>query len=235
MNCLKKYFAPLLVGALVVTLSSCNSSPTGPTSDSAGVPPAATPSSPSTALSDSATPTPASPVEETPVVTPSTPLNQNIPISTPSASSISTQKTPTQKTPTAKQSSNTTSTKAASTAQSDKTVTLKIYRADSQCQNLVPETAAVPSANPVNSAIGKVIEEANSSDFELAGYRVDVNKNGVATVDLRRSPNSQRQFASLSACEQFALFGSLRKTLTANSQLKIKDVRFTEQGKQISL
>jgi hypothetical protein len=168
-------------------------------------------------------------------VTPSTPLSQNTPISTPSASSISTQKNPTPKTPIAKQSSNNKATQATSTAQSTKTVTLKIYRADSQCQNLVPETAAVPNANPVNAAVGKVIEEANSSDFELAGYRVNVNKNGVATVDLRRSPNSQRQFASLSACEQFALFGSLRKTLTDNSQLKIKDVRFTEQGKEIAL
>ncbi|NEQ15875.1 MAG: sporulation/spore germination protein, partial [Moorea sp. SIO3E2] len=33
----------------------------------------------------------------------------------------------------------------------------------------------------------------------------------------------------------FALFGSLRKTLTANSQLNIKDVRFTEQGEDIYL
>jgi hypothetical protein len=230
MNCLKKYFAPLLVGAIVVTLSSCNSSPTSPTNESAGVPPAANPSSPSTALSNSVTPTPASPVEETPVATPSTTLSQNTPISTPSASSTSTQKTPI-----AKQSSNTKTTQAKSTTQSNQTVTLKIYRSDSQCQNLVPETAAVPSTNPVNAAVGKVIEEANSSDFELAGYRVNVNKNGVATVDLRRSPNAQRQFASLSACEQFALFGSLRKTLTDNSQLKIKDVRFTEQGKDIAL
>lgn len=227
MNCLKKYCAPLLAGAIVVTLSSCNSSPTSPTDDSAGVPPAATPSSPSTALSDSVTPTPASPVEETPVATPS---STSTPNATPSASSTSPQKNPI-----AAQSSNTKGTKASSTNQSNQTVTLKIYRADSQCQNLVPETAAVPSANPVNAAVGKVIEEANSSDFELAGYRVNVNKNGVATVDLRRSPNSQRQFASLSACEQFALFGSLRKTLTDNSQLKIKDVRFTEQGQEIGL
>jgi hypothetical protein len=95
---------------------------------------------------------------------------------------------------------------------------------------------AVPAATTVNAAVGKVLDKASSGDFGLAGYRVNVNaKSGVATVDLRLSPDSRRQFASLSSCEQFALFGSLRKTLTNNSQLKIKDVRFTEQGQQIVL
>ncbi len=113
-------------------------------------------------------------------------------------------------------------------------VILNVYRADSQCQSLVSEQVAVPVGNPVNTVIGKVLETGNSSDFNVSGYRVNINANtGVATVDLRLSPDSQRQFVSLSTCEQFALFGSLRKTLTANSQLNIKDVRFTEQGEDI--
>ncbi|OLT58048.1 hypothetical protein [Moorena bouillonii] len=115
-------------------------------------------------------------------------------------------------------------------------VILNVYRADSQCQSLVSEQVAVPVGNPVNTVIGKVLETGNSSDFNVSGYRVKINANtGVATVDLRLSPDSQRQFVSLSTCEQFALFGSLRKTLTANSQLNIKDVRFTEQGEDIYL
>ncbi|MFM6369036.1 MAG: sporulation/spore germination protein, partial [Dolichospermum sp.] len=40
---------------------------------------------------------------------------------------------------------------------------------------------------------------------------------------------------SLSSCEQFALFGSVRKTLMSNSEWKIKDVRFTERGEDIVL
>jgi hypothetical protein len=86
----------------------------------------------------------------------------------------------------------------------------------------------------VDAAVGTVLKEAASGDFDLAGYRVNVNANSrVATVDLRLSPDSQRKFVSLSTCEQFALFGSLRKTLTANSQLNLKDVRFTQQGQEI--
>lgn len=115
-------------------------------------------------------------------------------------------------------------------------VILNVYRADSQCQSLVSEQVTVPVGNPVNTVIGKVLETGNSSDFNVSGYRVKVNANtGVATVDLRLSPDSQRQFVSLSTCEQFALFGSLRKTLTANSELNIQDVRFTEQGEDIYL
>ncbi|MCS6794155.1 MAG: hypothetical protein N3E45_01570 [Oscillatoriaceae bacterium SKW80] len=60
-------------------------------------------------------------------------------------------------------------------------------------------------------------------------------KTGVATVEMRLSPNSKRQFVSLSSCEQFGLFGSLRKTLTSNPAWKIKEVRFSEGGKEIEL
>ena len=117
-----------------------------------------------------------------------------------------------------------------------KTITLTIYQADNQCQGLVPEKVAIIADNPVDKAVGKVLKKTDSGDFNLAGYRVKVNpKNYVATVDLRLPPNSKRQFISLSNCEQLALFGSLRKTLTSNEQLKIKDVRFTNQGAKISL
>lgn len=136
----------------------------------------------------------------------------------------------------ATQSQNTTGSKATSTPQATNTITVNIYRADSQCQTLVPEKAAVPSETPLNSAVGEVLKKASSGDFDLAGYRVSINpKTRVATVDLRRIPNSQRQFLSLSTCEQFALFGSLRKTLVDNSQFQVKDVRFTEQGEDLYL
>ncbi|MBD2021984.1 hypothetical protein H6F43_17535, partial [Leptolyngbya sp. FACHB-36] len=60
-------------------------------------------------------------------------------------------------------------------------------------------------------------------------------RNGVATVDLRLPANAKRRFVSLSTCEQLALFGSIRKTLTSNRQWKIKSVRFTEKGQPIVL
>ncbi len=117
---------------------------------------------------------------------------------------------------------------------SQKTVT--IYRPDSQCQTLVPEKVALPSVSTLQAAVGKVLEQRNSTDFNVAGYRVSVNpKSSVATVDMRIAPTSLRKFVSLSTCEQLALFGSLRKTLTSNQGFKIKNVRFTEQGQEIFL
>jgi len=114
--------------------------------------------------------------------------------------------------------------------------TVIIYKADTQCNSLVAEKITIPAERQVEVAVGKVLERRNTGDFDLAGYRVILNANsGIATVDLRISPDSQRTFASLSNCEQMALFGSVRKTLTSNLGWKIQDVRFTAQGEEIYL
>ncbi|MEC4982935.1 MAG: hypothetical protein SAJ37_16370 [Oscillatoria sp. PMC 1068.18] len=116
------------------------------------------------------------------------------------------------------------------------TVTVNVYHADSQCETLVPESIAVPDDNSIDAAIAKVLEYKNTTDFELAGYRVNVNpQNRIATLDLRVAPDSPRQFVSLSSCEKFALFGSLQKTLTENNQWNIQEVIFTEKGEEILL
>lgn len=208
MNRPKNYFIPLMSGILVLSLSSCSSPPTA--KNDSPIPTAETTSTPLTNQLDS------TPSESQ---TPATPTPPSVQRQTPNKS----QPTPT-------------GTSATVTTQPQNTVSLNIYQADAQCQTLVPEKVAVPAGSPVDAAVGKVLEKASSGDFDLAGYRVNVNtKNRVATVDLRLAPNAQRQFLSLSTCEQFALFGSLRKTLVDNSQLKIKDVRFTEQGQELEL
>lgn len=117
---------------------------------------------------------------------------------------------------------------------SGKTTNVTLYISDDQCQELIPRKADISTQEPMNEAIGKIFKEQNTADFSVSGYRVNV-KNGVAIVDLRISPDSKRQVSSLSSCEQFALFSSVRKTLISNSQWKIKDVRFTERGEDIAL
>ena len=114
----------------------------------------------------------------------------------------------------------------------EKTINVTLYISDTECQTLTPKEVSVSATEPVTSAVGKILEQRDSADFSLSGYRV-TTKNGVAIIDLRLSPYSPRHLTSLSNCEQFALFGSLRKTLTSNPQWKIKEVRFTELGKEI--
>ncbi|WP_353929661.1 sporulation/spore germination protein [Okeanomitos corallinicola TIOX110] len=121
---------------------------------------------------------------------------------------------------------------ASSQTTSGKTTQVTLYTSDDQCQDFVSKQTSVSADEPMNGAIGKILEVQDTGDFSLAGYRATVN-NGVATIDLRIAPESKRQIASLSNCEQFALFGSLRKTLTSNAGWNIKDVRFTEQGQEI--
>ena len=107
-----------------------------------------------------------------------------------------------------------------------------LYTSDSQCQELIPQKVSVLAQQPVTDAVGKILQQQETADFDLSGYRVSIKK-GVATVDLRIAPHSRRQFTSLSSCEQFTLFGSLRKTLVSNAQWNIKKVRFTDRGKEI--
>lgn len=119
--------------------------------------------------------------------------------------------------------------------QSTKTIAINIYQADLQCQGLVAKKIAIPSDNSLDNVVAFILKQTDSADFNLAGYRVKSNPTTrIATVDLRLPPQSKRQFVSLSNCEQLALFGSLRKTLTSNPKLNIKEVRFTNQGTKIS-
>jgi hypothetical protein len=112
--------------------------------------------------------------------------------------------------------------------------TVTIYKANSQCDQYEPLQIQVPKEQAMEAAVGKVIEAQNNVDFKLAGYRVSVDPNGVATVDFRVAPHSTRQMVSLSSCEQFALFGSLTETLTKNSQWQVKSVKFTDRGEEIA-
>jgi hypothetical protein len=154
-------------------------------------------------ISDNTTSTPNSKISPTPL---------NSPISQPFSSQLSPDGT--------------------SKAVSGKTIQVTLYTSDAQCQDYIYQQASVSANEPVNEVVGKILQQRDSADFSLIGYRVNV-ANGVATIDLRVAPESKRQIVSLSSCEQFALFGSVRKTLTSNPQWNIKDVRFTEKGREV--
>ncbi|MEH1881953.1 MULTISPECIES: GerMN domain-containing protein [unclassified Nostoc] len=165
-----------------------------------------------------------------PTITPTTPTNSvssQTPSQIPSVAQLR-EKSRTPESP--KEETPSSSTKAVT----GKTTSVTLYTSDAQCQELIPEKVSIPAEEPVKNAVSKILEKRDTSDFSLSGYRVNI-KNGIATVDLRISPESKRQLSSLSSCEQFALFGSLRKTLTSNAQWNIKEVRFTEAGKDIVL
>jgi hypothetical protein len=234
MNAEKKYIFPLLVAVIAVGVSSCASNPTA--NNNGNQTPTATPSIAALAPNNptvEATPTiPSSPtqttetpeIQTTPSPSPSPNLaklrekiNQSEPKPTKTQIAIAYSKIP-----------------SISETPVGKTTDVTVYNSDAECQELVPQKTPVSSQEPVVGAVGKILEGRDNGDFSLSGYRVNV-KNGIATVDLRLSPNSKRILTSLSSCEQFALFGSLRKTLTSNSQWNIKDVRFTEKGEEIAL
>ncbi len=204
MNTTTRYFLPFIVLAIATTISSCSSNPTA-RQDTVSDAPAPTTTSNST-LSPSPTSSPSMAQLRAKPQETETPSPTKSPIAIAPATN--------------------------SPVAASKTTNVTLYTSDEQCQQLIPQKVPVAAEEPVNGAVSKILEQRDTSDINLSTYRVNV-KNGVATVDLRIAPNSKRQLASLSSCEQFALFGSLRKTLTSNAQWKIKDVRFTESGKEI--
>ncbi len=115
------------------------------------------------------------------------------------------------------------------------TVTVTVYEPDSECQTLIGKQIVLPSENSLLAAVSKVLEQQYTSDFNFA-YRVSLDRDlDKAIIDLRVSSNSKRTLTSLSTCEQLAIFGSLRQTLTANPVWKVKQVQFTSRGADILL
>lgn len=113
-----------------------------------------------------------------------------------------------------------------------KTIAVNIFQLDNQCNKFITTKETIAANQPVTQAIAKTLEKANSESLGVAGYRVKVASR-VATIDFRPIPNARRSLTTLANCEQLALFGSVRRTLTQNPGLKIKSVRFTDRGQPI--
>ena len=113
-------------------------------------------------------------------------------------------------------------------------VTVSVYTIDDQCNNFVEQSVQVPSNQAIASAVGKAMSSVEYNAFKLAGYQVNINGR-TAIVDMQLAPGSQRQFVSLSSCEQRALFGSVEETLLNNSDWDVDAVKFTASGKELVL
>ena len=112
---------------------------------------------------------------------------------------------------------------------------VSIYKMDDQCNAYEEETVQVERDEAMSQAVGKVMAVAQTYEkFELAGYRLSYDdESDTATVDLRLSPDSERQFVSLSSCEQLSLFGSVEETLTQNPNWAVETVKFTNRGEEL--
>lgn len=113
-------------------------------------------------------------------------------------------------------------------------VTVSVYTIDDQCNDFVEQSLQVPSDKAMIEAVGQAMNAMDYNALKLEGYQVNINGD-TATVDLKLSPGSERQFVSLSSCEQRALFGSVEETLLNNAQWNVKAVKFTDGGKEIVL
>ncbi|WP_080804802.1 hypothetical protein [Halomicronema hongdechloris] len=114
--------------------------------------------------------------------------------------------------------------------------TVTVYRLDDQCQGYIDEAVRVPKEQALQTVIGQILSQQTFLGFDLSGYRVDYDPTAATiTIDLRLAPDSFRRLVSLSSCEQQAIFGSLRQTLTRHPDWKIDTVQFTDRGQPLML
>lgn len=113
-------------------------------------------------------------------------------------------------------------------------VAVSIYVMDDSCNNFQTESVEVPIGQAMTKAVGEVLERHRFEAFKLSGYRVNF-EGSKAIVDLRLADDSDRQFLSLSSCEQQGLFGGLEETLMKNQTWKVNQVEFTNRGQEIVL
>ncbi|MEA5463592.1 hypothetical protein [Leptothoe sp. PORK10 BA2] len=113
-------------------------------------------------------------------------------------------------------------------------VAVSIYVMDDSCSNFQAESVKVPADQAITEAVGEVLDRHKFEAFKLSGYRVNV-EDSKAVVDLRLAEDSERQFLSLTSCEQQGLFGGLEETLTKNSAWQVDKVEFTNRGAEIVL
>ncbi|CAN1213261.1 hypothetical protein TUMEXPCC7403_23850 [Tumidithrix helvetica PCC 7403] len=119
-----------------------------------------------------------------------------------------------------------------------KTTPTQIFYADSQCERLIAAIEQIPTSSSeqetATRTLRSLLEHQRIYGFRVSGYKVTL-ENGVATVDITLDPSSQRRMTSLSSCEQFALFASIKTTLMQNQALTVNEVKFTEAGREIYL
>ncbi|MEM7067028.1 MAG: sporulation/spore germination protein [Cyanobacteria bacterium P01_B01_bin.77] len=123
---------------------------------------------------------------------------------------------------------------ASETQTKPETVAVSIYVMDDSCSSFKAESVEVSASEPMSEAVGEVLDRHEFEAFKLSGYRVKV-ENSKAIVDLRLAEDSERQFLSLSSCEQQGLFGGLEETLMQNPSWEVEQVEFTNRGKEIVL
>jgi len=209
---LRPLFRTLVLGTIVACLGSCNSAPPSSETNSStptpanSTPQAQVPNSPLPAPSASSPPAPAPPITQPKPAPSAVSVPPETPKITPSA------------------------------AAAKEPIPVTIFLSDDQCQKMVPKEVKVSPESPVAGAVSEVVSQIRIKDLDLEKPEIAVDfGNKTAAIDLRLSANSKRNFDSLSSCEKFVLFDSLRSTLTKNTKWSIKTVKFTNQGKTIEL
>lgn len=115
-------------------------------------------------------------------------------------------------------------------------VGITYYLPDDTCDGFEERTAIAHPRN-LDDIATTLLEDPRLTleGLDLSAYSVSRSTPDTIAIDFTIALDSQRQFVSLSSCEQMMLFGSLRSTFLDNPALGVEAIEFTEQGNPIAL
>ena len=112
-----------------------------------------------------------------------------------------------------------------------------IYLPDPNTQRLTPQVVSVAVDDPVEGAIGQILDSYEGQDMGITGYEVTVNEpDHTAQIDFdvthERGANA---FQSLSSTNQVALFEAIRETLLTQPLYSIDEIIFSANGQDFDI
>lgn len=112
-----------------------------------------------------------------------------------------------------------------------------VYIADPQTQELEPRSVLVTADEPVEGAVGQIVESYEGQDIGIQGYDVEVDAaHHEAEINFAiQHPRGARAFQSLSSANQYALIEAIRETLLTQPSYEIDQVIFMANGQLLDI
>lgn len=112
-----------------------------------------------------------------------------------------------------------------------------IYLPDPNTQQLMPQVVSVAVDDPVEGAVGQILDSYSGQDMGITGYEVTVNEpDHTAQIDFDVThERGADAFQSLSSTNQVALFEAIRETLLTQPLYSIDEIIFSANGQNFDI
>jgi hypothetical protein len=112
-----------------------------------------------------------------------------------------------------------------------------VYMHDPLTHQLVPHSVLVTAEQPVEGAVGQILQSYEGQDVGITEYEVEVDPvEHEAAIHFSIShPRGSDAMQSLSSANQYALLEAIRETLLTQPSFEVEEVIFLANGEAIDI